>query len=230
MIAHTATKKKSDVGMQDDCCLPATANTGALKMLTERPTIHPTATVLNSCIGAWTDIGPECTIDESSIGDYTYTMKDVSVIYTEVGKFCSLASQVRINPVNHPMHRVTQHHCTYRRRQYGFDEVDDASVFAWRKSAPCTIGHDVWIGHGAIVLPGVCIGTGAVIGAGAVVTKDIGPYEVVIGVPARPLRKRFDAETIARLLAIAWWDWDRATLESRFSDLMDIERFIDKYS
>jgi phosphonate metabolism protein (transferase hexapeptide repeat family) len=128
----------------------------------------------------------------------------VSVIYAEVGKFCSIASRVRINPGNHPMDRVTQHHLTYRRRQYGFNTVNDEAFFDWRRAARCVIGHDVWIGHGATVMPGVQIGTGAVIGAGAVVTKDVAPYNIVVGVPAKPIKQRFASNTIQRLLAIAW--------------------------
>jgi hypothetical protein len=91
------------------------------------------------------------------------------------------------------------------------------------------IGNDVWIGHGVTIMPGVSIGTGAVIGAGAVVTKDVEPYQIVVGVPARPIRKRFSEEVITQLLDIAWWDWDRATLEARFDDFYDLDAFIKKY-
>ena len=164
-----------------------------------------------------------------SIGDYSYTAGDDDMIYTEIGKFCSIASNVRINPGNHPMHRVTQHHMTYRRREFGFAETDDVEFFEWRRAHRCVIGNDVWIGHSATIMPGVCIGTGAVIGSGAVVTKDVEPYQIVVGVPARPIRKRFSDEIIAQLLDIAWWDWDRATLEARFEDLYDMDAFIAKY-
>jgi phosphonate metabolism protein (transferase hexapeptide repeat family) len=136
---------------------------------------------------------------------------------------------VRINPGNHPMGRVTQHHMTYRRTQYGFGP-DDAAFFDWRRAHRCTIGHDVWIGHGAIIMPGVSIGTGAVIGSGAVVTHDIPDYTIAVGVSARPLRLRFSEEIVAKLLQIAWWDWDRATLEARFDDLLDVEGFVRKYA
>lgn len=99
-----------------------------------------------------------------------------------------------------------------------------------QRNAHCSIGHDVWIGHGAIIMPGVTVGTGAVIGAGAVVTKDIAPYEIAVGVPGRPIRKRFDDATIEKLLSIAWWDWDRLTIEARFDELRDVGSFVDKYS
>jgi hypothetical protein len=201
----------------------------APKRLCEQPTIHPSSFVLDSHIGAWTDIGPYCSLVESTFDDYSYAADNVSIIYAQVGKFCSIASHVRINPGNHPMDRVTQHHMTYRRVEYGLGEADDAAFFDWRRSHRCVIGHDVWLGHAVTVMPGVCIGVGAVVGSGAVVTKDIGPYEIAVGVPARVIRKRFADDVIAQLLRIAWWDWDRATLEARFDDLRDLPGFLKKY-
>ncbi|RSK55180.1 DapH/DapD/GlmU-related protein [Bacillus canaveralius] len=200
-----------------------------IKLLTEQPTIHDTAKVTGSQLGNWTDIGANSIIEDSIIGDYTYTAGDAQITYSEIGKFCSIASHVRIHPVNHPMRRVTQHHLTYRKVQYGLDATDDDEFFQWRKDHKVTVGHDVWIGHGATIMPGVSIGTGAVIGAGAVVTKDIPPYIIAVGVPARPLRERFPKEIAAELLEIAWWDWDRETLEKRYKDLNDVECFIKKY-
>lgn len=203
---------------------------GSPKRLCEQPTIHPTSFVLDSDIGAWTDIGPGCSIVESTFDDYSYAADNVSIIYAQVGKFCSIASHVRINPGNHPMDRVTQHHMTYRRVEYGLGETDDAAFFDWRRAHRCVIEHDVWLGHAAIVMPGVTVGIGAVVGSGAVVTKDIGPYEIAVGVPARVIRKRFADDVIAALLRIAWWEWDRATLEARFDDLRDVPTFLEKYS
>jgi hypothetical protein len=198
------------------------------KRLGDQPYIHPSAVVYDSHIGSWTEIGPHCQIIASTFDDYSYVADNVSMIYTTVGKYASIASHVRINPGNHPMQRVTQHHMTYRRKQYGFGE-DDTAFFDWRRAAHCTIGHDVWLGHAVTVMPGVSIGHGAVLGAGAVVTHDIPPYMIAVGVPAKPLRLRFPEQTVEKLLQIAWWDWDRATLELRFGDLFDLPTFIEKY-
>lgn len=199
------------------------------KKLGVEPLIHDHCYVVDSYLGPWTELGRGTMVIESRFGDYSYTAGDVDMIYTEVGKFCSIASHVRINPGNHPMHRVTQHHMTYRRRMFGMAEEDDQAFFDWRRADRCVVGHDVWIGHSAILMAGVKVGTGAVIGAGAVVTKDIGDYEIAVGVPARSIRKRFSDDVIAKLLAIAWWDWDDDTLRARFDDLLDVPTFIEKY-
>lgn len=199
------------------------------KMLRERPTIHPTCKIIDSQIGSWTALGPNTHFHEVVFGDYSYTAGNVSISYGSVGKFCSIANSTRINPGNHPQWRVTQHHCTYRRAQYGFDTVEDEEFFQWRRDHYCVIGHDVWIGHGAVIMPGVTIGHGAIIGAGAVVTKDAGPYEVVAGIPGKVIKRRFPEHTANQLMELAWWDWDRKTLEARFREFMDLEAFIEKY-
>ena len=137
----------------------------------------------------------------------------------------------RINPGNHPMHRATQAHFTYRASAYFPGEADEAEFFEWRKSHRVHIGHDVWIGHGAIILPGRSVGTGAVIAAGAIVTKDVAPYTIAGGNPARPIKRRFGEDIAERLLRLAWWDWDHERLHAALPDFrkLGIEAFLDKY-
>ncbi|HEX9062699.1 MAG TPA: DapH/DapD/GlmU-related protein [Clostridia bacterium] len=199
------------------------------KKLGEKPYIHPTSRVTDSKLGSWTEIGENCDITETIFDDYSYAAGNASIIYSEIGKFCSIASHVRINPGNHPMQRVTQHHCTYRRAQFGFGTEDDTEFFNWRREHKCIIGHDVWIGHAAIIMPGVTIGTGAVIGAGAVVSRDVAPYSIVVGVPAQPIKKRFPDEIIEKLLDSKWWDWDKETFTQRFEHLKNIDLFLKIY-
>jgi len=198
--------------------------------LSEVPFLHEGARVVRSRIGSWTEIGRNTLIEDSTIGDYTYDDGDVTIACSQVGRYCSIANRVRINPGNHPRDRVTQHHLTYRRVQFGLDTTDDETFFAWRRAHPCLIGHDVWIGHAAVILPGVTIGTGAVVGAGAVVTHDVEPYLVVAGVPARPIRYRFRKDVIERILETRWWEWTRPQLEERWRDLCSLERFLEVHA
>ncbi|SHM79925.1 transferase hexapeptide (six repeat-containing protein) [Caldanaerovirga acetigignens] len=107
--------------------------------------------------------------------------------------------------------------------------MDDEEFFNWRRTHRVVIGHDVWIGHGAILLPGVKVGTGAVVGAGAVVTKDVEPYAIVAGVPARKIKERFPREVVEKIMETQWWDWPRDILEERFEDFHDVETFLKKY-
>ncbi len=201
----------------------------ALAQLGPQPSIHPTARVTGSELGEWTEIAEGTAFTDSSLGDYSYVMQFCQINQAVVGKFCSIASFVRLNPGNHPLDRVTSHHMTYRARQYGFADRDDEDFFAWRRASPVAIGHDVWIGHNATVMPGVSVGNGAAIGAGAVVTRDVPPYMVVVGVPARVLRPRFTREVIEQLERIAWWDWTRAELEERFENFKDMDAFLQKF-
>jgi phosphonate metabolism protein (transferase hexapeptide repeat family) len=165
------------------------------------------------------------------MGDYSYAVNDAQITYTTIGKFCSIAAMTRINPGNHPMHRATQAHFTYRSSAYFPGESDDTEFFDWRRQHHVHIGHDVWIGHGAIVLPGRNIGTGAVIAAGAIVTKDVPAYTIVAGNPARIVRRRFSEEIAGRLARLAWWDWDHDKLRAALPDFrkLAIEDFLATY-
>jgi phosphonate metabolism protein (transferase hexapeptide repeat family) len=201
------------------------------KALSVEPTVDPTAKLQETRLGAYCEIGARTMLLDVEMGDYSYVVNDAQITYSTIGKFCSIAAMTRINPGNHPMHRATQAHFTYRSSAYFPGETDDAEFFAWRKSYRIHIGHDVWIGHGAIVLPGRNIDTGAVIAAGAIVTKDVPAYTIVGGNPARPIKRRFPEDIADRLARLAWWDWDHDALRSALPDFrkLAIEDFLQKY-
>ena len=206
------------------------SGSGSKAHLSEAPTIHPEAKVENCTLGAWTEVGKGTIMKSAEMGDYSYITSDCHVVWATIGKFCSIANATRINPGNHPTWRAVQHHSVYRAEAYGLGE-DDHDFFAWRKADWVTIGHDVWIGHGVTITAGVTVGTGAVIGAGAVVTRDVAPYTVVGGVPARLIKRRFSEAQAVAIEEIAVWDWPREQYKAALPDIraLSIDAFIEKY-
>lgn len=137
-----------------------------------------------------------------------------------IGKFCSIACGAKFlfNCANHTLASLSTYTFPLFYEEWGLERSAVAS--AWDNKGDIIIGNDVWIGYEALILAGVHIGNGAIIGARAVVTKDIAPYSIVGGVPAREIRKRFDATTIARLEALQWWDWPVDDIRRRLPEIM----------
>ena len=129
-----------------------------------------------------------------------------------IGKFCSIACGAKFlfTSGNHALQSLSTYTFPIFFEEWGLDPKDICR--AWDNKGDIVIGSDVWIGYEAVILSGVTIGDGAIIGTRAVVTKDVPPYTIVGGVPARPIRKRFDEKTIAALEALRWWDWDEEKL------------------
>jgi virginiamycin A acetyltransferase len=126
----------------------------------------------------------------------------------EIGSFCSIARWVSIHGYQHDARRITTH---YIGRNVLGRPIEEEVLAV----GPISIGHDVWIGAGAHVMSGVSIGTGAVIGAASVVTRDVPPYAVAVGAPARTTRFRFEEPIIERLLASRWWEWSHEEIRRR---------------
>ncbi|MDH6366307.1 MULTISPECIES: CatB-related O-acetyltransferase [unclassified Breznakia] len=125
----------------------------------------------------------------------------------KIGKFCSIACGAKFifNSANHSLNSLSTYTFPIFFEEWDLDVKDITN--AWDHKGDIVIGNDVWIGYEAIIMPGVHIGDGAIIGTCAVVTKDVEPYTIVGGIPAKVIKKRFDEKTIAKLLDIQWWDW-----------------------
>jgi phosphonate metabolism protein (transferase hexapeptide repeat family) len=195
------------------------------------PYLHPGAVVRNSRLGSFVEIGEGTHILESVMDDYSYTARYADIAYSVLGKFVNVAAFTRLNPGEHPYHRASLHHFMYRSSYYWPGEPDEAEVFDWRRSRPVRVGHDTWIGHGAVIMKGVTIGNGAIIAAKAVVTKDVEPYAVVAGTPAKFIKWRHPRAVADRLQALAWWDWPHDRLHDALPDFraLSAEAFLEKY-
>jgi acetyltransferase-like isoleucine patch superfamily enzyme len=161
----------------------------------------------------------------STLDKHSFVGYDSDVFCADIGSFTSIANGVVIGGGRHPMEWVGMSPVFYK----GRDSVKAKfSEYEREPNRRATIGHDVWIGHSAIVLPGAQIGDGAVVGAGAIVTKAVPPYAIVAGNPARIIRYRFDEATIARLLAIQWWNLEEDLLRRLAVDIKDVARFLQR--
>ena len=143
-----------------------------------------------------------------------------------IGKFCSIACGARFlfNSANHTMTSLSTYPFPLFFEEWGLDMKNVAD--AWDNKGDIVVGNDVWIGYEAVVLAGVTIGDGAIVGTRAVVTRDVPPYTIVGGVPAKPIRKRFSEEIVSSLLKIKWWDWTRERIAQNLNAIQsgDINR------
>jgi len=197
----------------------------------DRPLIHEDCHVDRSSFGRFVEIGRGSRLANVTVGDYSYCDRVCDLANVRIGKFANIASFVRIGATDHPMHKASQHHFLYRSSDYWPDVDPDADWFAHRSSRLSHIGHDTWIGHNAQIKPEVTLGHGAVVASGSIVTRDVGAYTIVAGVPAKPVRPRLPAGIADRLIALAWWDWDHTALRTALEDFraLPAEAFLEKY-
>lgn len=197
----------------------------------DAPFVHPDCEITESTFGAYVEIGKGSRVAHSHFGDYSYCDRYADVANAQIGKFANIAAFSRIGATDHPLHTAACHHFLYRSGDYWDDTERDEAFFAHRTSRVSHIGHDTWIGAGAMIKPEVTLGHGAVVAAGAVVTKDVDPYTIVAGTPAKVLRLRQPRAIADRLIALAWWDWPHDALRTALDDFrtLEAEAFLEKY-
>lgn len=149
-----------------------------------------------------------------------------------IGRYCSISSDVKTISGTHPTYGFVSTHPAFfsTNKQAGFTYVSEncfrEDIFADDEMHLVIIGNDVWIGSNVLLLPGISIGDGAIIAAGAVVTKDIEPYSIVGGVPAKEIRKRCSEEKIKKLIQLKWWNWEEKTIAKKIELFWDIDKFL----
>ncbi len=183
------------------------------------------ATVVDSKVDKTSSVAHHANVRYSRIDRYTYVSSYAGVVHAEIGSFCSIASNVSIGGGAHDLTAVSTSPVFNKGRNIlkrNFAQIEFSPFKTTR------IGHDVWIGNRALILQGVTVGIGAVVGAGAVVTKDVEPYTIVAGNPARVIRKRFDDETIERLLESRWWEMTEKELEKYAKSFDTPGKFLNK--
>lgn len=158
--------------------------------------------------------------DHSYIGNFSQ-LNAIKGTTINIGKFCSIASRVTILTANHDYKNVST---------YPFDRNPKISEYQCRISNNVDIGNDVWIGINAIILPGVTINDGAIIAAGAIVTKDVPPYAIVGGAPAKIIKYRFEQSTIDKLLYIKWWDYPIDHILDKLNTFHNVDLFIAEFN
>ena len=174
--------------------------------LAEGVSIGGDSIIERATFGARCAVGRRNIISNSSIGKGSSTQGNTTIRFSDVGKYCAIAWNVTIGAPNHDIRRLAMAELDYE-----FPEMEHERLVSFDELA-CGVGNDVWIAAGAHVLRGSRIGDGAVVAANAVVTKDVPPYAIVAGVPARVKGYRFTESQISRLLEIKWWDFDEEVL------------------
>lgn len=169
----------------------------------------------------------------SSIGYASYIGNRSFIKNTKIGRYTCIATDVMTVAGSHPTSKFVSIHPAFysTRKQSGFtyvreDKFSDFNYIDENQKFTVMIGNDVWIGSGVKIMEGVTIGDGTVVAAGAIVTKDVPPYAIVGGVPAKIIKYRFDEETIKKLLELKWWEKDQAWIKSHADDFDDVEKLL----
>lgn len=182
----------------------------------------------NCSLGKGIKMGNDIYLRGVDIGDYTYFSSKISANSATIGKYCSIGPDVKIGIGLHPAKTfVSTHPAFFSSRGQSTLVFADKNYF--EELARITIGNDVWIGSNVIIKDGVAIGDGAIVGVGAVVVKDVEPYSIVGGVPAKLIRYRFEPEEIDFLMKLRWWNKPVSWLQNNWKDFLDIKQFMKKH-
>ena len=188
------------------------------RLSADAPSLQTDVDLTEVTFGRYTEVGKGSRIRNSHLGDYSYCDRYCDISNATIGMFANIASFVRIGATDHPMENAALHHFMYRAASFWDDATDDAAFFDRRNSRQAVIGHDTWLGHACMIKPDVTVGHGAIVAAGAIVTRDVAPYTIVAGTPAKVLRLRQPPDIADRLIALAWWDWDHARIRAALDD------------
>ena len=182
-------------------------------------------TVVRNCdFGSYNWIGGRCILINSQFGSYSYVNDYSYILWADIGKFCSIGPNVKIAPGRHPASTFVSTHPVLFNNQGNFVR-NYCTEAKFKNYSPVAIGNDVWIGANSIVIDGVSIGDGAIVAANSVVVKNVAPYDIVGGNPARFLRKRFTDSQVAYLLNFKWWDKDFDWIQANVSKFWNIDDF-----
>jgi len=191
--------------------------------------IHASILAKNTHFEKYVTVEYGCYVAAKKIGKYTFVGMNsyIDKSTTSIGRFCSIAMNAKISLQNHPHEWVSTHPFTYRKK-YGF--VPKNIAIEGINTKKTTIGNDVWMGANVTILAGVTVGDGAIIGANSLVSKNVEPYCIVSGTPAKLVRHRFDPETIAKIQQSQWWNWEDKKLQANISKFSNIDEFLKSIS
>lgn len=167
--------------------------------------------VIDSKFGKQVRLYGPSRIAKSFVDDFSYIQSYCNISNTHIGKFCSIGSHVIIAHGEHPTNFLATHPIFFSENS-PWANITFAHKRVFQQHSPVNIGHDVWIGANVYIRDGVSIGTGAIIATGAVITKDVPPYAIVGGVPAKIIKMRYDETIVNGLLASCWWEYNTDTL------------------
>jgi len=210
-IDKSSSVKNTEVG-DDSKIYRYAALTGS--RLGRKTVVGDWSRVTNSDLADYVRVDRASLIYHSTVSRYTYFGQNAMVFHAQIGQFCSISWGVTIGPSEHDYTKLSSHDFTYNNQSELRPRNDDPS--SERFLLPVVIGHDVWIGANATILRGVSVGNGAVIGANALVSKDVPPYAIVVGSPAKVLKYRFSPEWIKQITEMEWWNWPAEKIRAKF--------------